>query len=176
MKQKTVILLVAHDGYQAIEYGATKDVLLQGGFNVLTASDQPGTAKAHDSSITTVNLTIDHIDPKTIDGLFLIGGSGALEWLDTPKVHALLQEMMALDKPYGAICISSRILAKAGVLGGKKATGWNGDDKLNGIFDEHAVNYTKEPVTVDGFIVTAEGPPSAQRFGQSIIHVMREVG
>ena len=80
--------------------------------------------------------------------------------------------MMALNKPLGSICISSRILAKAGVLGGKKATGWDGDDKLNGIFNEHAVNYTREPVTTDGSIVTATDPRAAERFGQSIVKVL----
>ncbi len=169
---KTIVLLVASDGYQPVEYGVTKDVLLQQNINVLTASDKPGTATAKDGSTTTVDLTIDRINPQTIDGLFIIGGPGALTWLDTPEVHKILQELMALSKPYGSICISSRILAKAGVLGSKKATGWDGDDKLNGIFEEHAVTYVREPSVVDGHIVTATDPASAESFGRNILKVI----
>jgi putative intracellular protease/amidase len=171
---KTIVLLIASDGYQQVEYGVTKDVLLQSKqVNVLTASDKPGTATAKDGSTTTVDLTIDQIDPHAIDGLFLIGGPGALTCLDTQKVHKLLQELMALNKPYGAICISSRILAKAGVLGNKKATGWDGDEKLNGIFDEHGVTYVRKPEVTDGHIVTATGPSAAESFGKSIVQVLQ---
>ncbi len=173
MELKKIVLLVAHDGYQPIEYGVTKEILSHNpAITVLTASNKPGEATAADESTTTVDLTVQEINPKEIDGLFLIGGPGALEGLDTPDVYALLQEMMSLDKPFGSICISSRILAKAGVLGGKKATGWDGDDELNGIFSEHAVTYTREPVTTDGTIVTATDPKAAERFGQSIIKVL----
>ncbi len=167
--EKTVVLLIAHEGYQPVEYGVTKDVLEQAGINVLTASNKSGKATAKDNSMTTVDLTVDQINPHAVDGLFLIGGPGALEALDTPKVHTLLQQFMALNKPYGSICISSRILAKAGVLSNKKATGWDGDDKLNGIFDEHLVTYVREPSVIDGNIVTAEGPTAAERFGNNII-------
>ena len=170
---KTVVLLVASDGYQPIEYGVTKDILSTNkDIKILTASDKPGTATASDTSSTQVDLTIDQIDPHTIDGLFIIGGPGTLTWLDTPEVYKLLQELMALNKPYGSICIASRILAKAGVLGNKKATGWDGDDKLTGIFEKHAVNYLKEPCVVDGNIITATEPSAAASFGKSILKVI----
>lgn len=176
MEPKKVILLIAHKDYQPIEYGVTKEILSQNpAITVLTASNKSGDATATDGSTTPVDLTISEINPNDIDGLFLVGGSGALDALDTPQVHTLLQEMMALNKPYGSICISSRILAKAGVLGGKKATGWDGDDKLDVIFKEHAVTYTREPVTTDGSIVTATDPKAAELFGQSIVRVLQEV-
>ncbi len=174
MTQK-IVLLIADKDYQPIEYGVTKEILLENPtLELLTASNKPGVATATDSSTTQVDLTINQIDPKKIDGLFLIGGSGALDALDTADVHALLQQMMDLKKPYGSICISSRILAKAGVLGSKKATGWDGDNKLSDIFHEHAVTYTKEPVTIDGLVVTATGPQAAERFGQSINKVLKD--
>lgn len=174
MPQKTIVLLIAHEGYQPIEYGVTKEILSEDpAFHIITASNKPGLATATDSSTTPVDLTTDQIDPHTIDGLFLIGGAGALDELDNPPVHALLQEMMELHKPYGAICISSRILAKAGVLGNKRATGWDGDNLLTDIFKEHAVIYTKEPVTADGHIVTATGPQAAEAFAWKIEKVMQ---
>lgn len=170
--QKKVILLVASDGYQPVEYGVTKDTLQAADITVLTASDKPGTATAKDNSTTTVDLTVDQINPHTIDGLFIIGGPGALTWLDTPQVHTILQKLMALDKPYGAICIASRILAKAGVLGNKQATGWDGDDKLDGIFEEHAVTYVRQPSVIDGKVVTAVDPLAAESFGKNILKVL----
>jgi len=174
MTSVKVILLVAHEGYQPIEYGITKEILKEAGMQVLTASDKPGTATSRNSSTTHVDLTCEEIDPEKIDGLFLIGGPGALEHLDTPLVYSLVQEMMSLGKPYGAICIASRILAKAGVLGGKKATGWDGDKELTSIFQEHAVTYKHEPVTIDGTVVTATDPAAAERFGKALVKVLKK--
>jgi putative intracellular protease/amidase len=173
MRRKKIILLIAHRGYQPIEYGLTKKILSQeSSFEVLTASNKPGNAEAIDSSTTLVDLTIDQIDPNGIDALFLIGGAGALAALDSKSVYTILQQMLALKKPFGAICIAPRILAKAGVLGGKKATGWDGDHLLNDIFHEHAVTYSHDPVTVDGSIVTASGPEVADKFAWQIIQVL----
>lgn len=174
MSKSTVILLIAHEGYQQIEYGVTAELLKSNGISVLTASDQDGFAIAKDSSSTTVDLTVNQINPTQCDGLFLIGGPGALECLNTPIVHDLLEQMMALHKPYGAICISSRILAEAGVLGGKKATGWDGDHALEGIFKTHGVTYERKPVVTDGNIVTATGPDAAQEFAQAITRVVSQ--
>ncbi len=174
--KKNVVLLVAHEGYQQIEYGVTREILASTtNVTVLTASDEAGTAIAKDSSSSVVDLTVEQIKPTEIDGLFLIGGPGALQCLDTPQVHTLLEQLMALQKPYGAICISSRILAAAGVLGGKKATGWNEDHKLEGIYKKHGVTYVKEPVVIDGNVVTATGPEAAQSFAQAILKVIGEL-
>lgn len=172
MTKPTIILLIAHEGYQQIEYGVTAEVLKSNGINVVTASDQDGFATAKDSSSTAVDLTISQINPTLCDGLFLIGGPGALECLNTPAVHGLLEQMMALKKPYGAICISPRILAQANVLGGKKATGWNEDNALEDIFKAHAVVYEKKQVVTDGNVVTAVGPQDAQGFAQAILQVL----
>lgn len=171
--KKNVILLIAHEGYQQIEYGVTYEILASNAaLNVITASDEAGTALAKDSSSSTVDMTVEQIKPTECDGLFLIGGPGALDCLNTPQVHTLLQQMMALGKPYGSICISSRILAQAGVLGKKKATGWDGDHKLEGIYKKYGVTYVHQPVVIDGNVVTAEGPEAAQSFAQAILKVL----
>ncbi len=171
--KKNIILLIAHEGYQQVEYGVTREILAsESNIHLITASDEAGTALAKDCSSSVVDITVEQIKPTECDGLFIIGGPGALACLDTKPVHALLEQMMALGKPYGAICISSRILAAAGVLGGKKATGWDDDKKLAGIFKKHGVTYVEQPVVVDGTVVTATGPEAAQSFAQAILKVV----
>lgn len=169
---KTIALVIAHKGYQSIEYGVTKDSLIQEGFKILTVSDQPGIATAHDSWTTKVDISISKINLDELDALYLIGGPGALECLDNQETYELLQEVHSIGIPYGSICISSRILAKAGVLGGKRATGWDGDNELDKIFQQHAVIYVHKHVVVDGQIVTATGPEAAEEFAQTIIKIM----
>ncbi len=174
MKQKKVVLLIAHDGYQQVEYGVTLEILASENIHVITASDEAGVAFAKDSSSTNVDITVQQILPMEIDGLFLIGGPGALTCLDTEPVHQLLQNMMALNKPYGAICIATRILAFAQVLGGKKATGWNEDHELEALYKRSAATYVHEPVVIDHNLVTATGPEAAQAFAQAILKVLAQ--
>ncbi|MGC2310309.1 MAG: DJ-1/PfpI family protein [Candidatus Babeliaceae bacterium] len=175
MKQPTVALVIAHKDYQPKEYSATKNELIKAGITVITASNKPGTATAADHSQTPVDITPDHIDLKTINGIFLIGGAGALENLDTPQMHHILQKARALKIAYGAICVSPRILAKAGVLQGINATGWDKDNQLTDIFQTYGVNYAHSAVVIDGLAVTATGPDAAHEFGKAIVQVVTQI-
>ena len=67
-----------------------------------------------------------------------------MESLDNDISYNFLKQAQQHNISYGAICISPRILAKAGVLKGKKATGWNDDHELEGVFKEYGVKYEKQ--------------------------------
>lgn len=170
---KKVVLLIASKGFQQDEYHDTYKVLVKAGVHLTTASDKKGEAIAHDGSTVHVDTVIEEIQPALYDGIFLIGGRGAvkLKCLDTPVVYKLLNETMALQKAYGAICISPRILAQAHVLEGKRATCWDDDHLTQALFDAHKVTFVHEPVVIDGKIVTANGPLAAHDFGQAILKV-----
>jgi len=171
---KKVLLIIASVGYQSVEYSAPKSVLEEAGFEVVTGSDHSGMAQAaYDGIKTKVDIVLDNIDIENFAGLFFMGGPGALENLDNEKSYGLLQNWVATGKPFGAICISPRILAKAGVLRGRKATGWDGDKNLAEIFAQNGVEYVKDDVVTDGDVVTASGPAVAKEFGEEILKKLR---
>lgn len=172
MKASIIALVIAHDGYQATEYSVPKEMLEAAGFTVITISNEPGTATATDGSTTSIDSVLEDLDVHKIDGLFFIGGSGALQDLDTNLSHQRIQEAAMLGIPLGGICIAPRILAKAGALVAKEATGWNGDGLLEEIFTRHGVFYTEQEVVTDGNCITASGPHAAQAFGQAILEIM----
>jgi protease I len=170
---KPILLLVAATGFQPLEYHNTKQALEAGGLVVITASDGAGTATASDGTHITVDFTIADIELSQYDGIFLIGGPGALEHLDSKEVKKLLHKAEKYNLPRGAICITPRILAQAGILKNVRATGWDEDHKLNTIFTEHGVHpELDKPVVTDGRIVTAVGPRAATPFGQAIVKVV----
>lgn len=166
---KKVALVVAHDGFQPMEYGEPKKILETAGVTVVTVSDQPGTAVSKIGDKAVVDVTISEMNPTEYDGIFLIGGPGALKHLDTAATHSLMSQAAASGKPWGAICISPRILAEAGLLQGKHFTGWNNDAELEKISMSVGAWYTAEPVVVDGTLITADGPESAKEFGEAIL-------
>lgn len=175
IKGKKVVLVIASEGFQPIEYGITKDILEEAGVVVITASDRPGGAVATDNSTAVVDITINDLDVSDYDGFFLIGGNGAMDKLDNAVVYALLKHAEKRPMPYGAICIATRILAKAHTITGKQATGWNGDNALLAIFNAHDVAFIDKDVVIYGLLVTATGPMAAEGFGKAIIRVLTKV-
>ena len=173
MLLKKVLLIVASNGYQPLEYSIPKKILEHAGIQVVTASDKPGIARASDNTTTLVDYDVQHVNPEEYDGIFLIGGPGALQYLDNQPMYAILKKTKELGKIYGAICISPRILAHAHVLKGHRATGWDQDNLLTDIFYKYDVTYVKEDVVVDGKVITATGPHAAQAFGKAIVKLIK---
>lgn len=168
---KKVLLIIASKGFQPIEYGTPKSILENAGVTVVTASDG-GAAVAADSSTAPVDLLIKDINVDDYDGIFLIGGPGALEHLDNKEVYKVVREADEKKMPYGAICISPRILAKAGVLKGRRVTGWDGDGKLKGIVESVGAEYSTDGAVIDNNMVSGSGPAAAADFAQSILQVI----
>jgi len=189
MLLKTVLLIIASQGYQPIEYGHTRQMLEEANIKVEVASNfkhdavaNPNQPKpcscnkaAHQYQVVPVDFALSEVNADKYDGIFIIGGPGALGFLDTKITHEIMQTIAKSGKPFGALCISPRILAAAGVLDGKQATGWDEDNKLTGIFKQHNVTYVKEPVVTDGSLVTADGPSAALAFGKAIVAVMQKL-
>ena len=174
MPNKKILFLIAYYGFQPLEYGGTREELEKAGLQVVVGSNQKGVALGKDNiTEVKVDLMIDDIVIGDYDGLYLIGGQGALACLDNEKTHDLLKQWQNTGKSFGAICISTRILAKAGVLQGKTATGWNFDGELPEILVQNGAIYSADDVHRDGNIITASGPMSPHDFGLEIVKAFK---
>ncbi len=173
MTKPKILFIVAHEGYQPVEYGEPKKILEDAGFQVVTASNKPGDATDKDGGTTSVDITIDQVSAHDYEGIFFIGGPGSMEHLDGPESYRILKQSAEKHQPMGAICMATRILAKAGVLTRHRATGWNGDNELEKIYAEYDVKYLPEPVVVEENIITAVGPSAAKTFGQEILVLLQ---
>lgn len=167
-----VLFVVAHEGFQPVEYQEPKKILEDAGFTIITASNKPGEATDKNGGKTHVDLTLPEVKISDYDGIFFIGGPGTLEHLDNQKSYRIIKEASKKHLPLGAICIATRILAKAYALTRKRATGWNGDNELEKLYETYDVIYLPEPVVVEENIITATGPAAAKTFGQEIVALL----
>lgn len=173
MSNGKILFVVAHEGYHSIEYNVPKKIVEDAGYTVVTASDKEGIATASDGTSTPVDILIHKAQVSHYDGIFFIGGPEALSHLDNEISYSLIKAADHAKKIIGAICIATRILAKADVLKGKQATGWNGDNELATVYQEHDVRYVNQSVAVDETIITAANPDAAQEFGEQILTLLQ---
>lgn len=164
-----ILLIVAQEGFQTREYHDTRRVLERAGHTVATASNEAGIVISNIGEEIVADVSLRDVSASEYDGIFIIGGPGALKYLDNADTVRVMKDALAHEGIYcGAICVAPRILAKAGLLSERRATGWNGDHELSRIFDDHSVIYEQAPVVVDDRIITADGPASAEMFGIAI--------
>lgn len=172
---KHILLIIASSGFQPTEYSDTQQALTQVGAKVSVASDQAGIAIASDNKFKVpIDLTLDQVKPENFDGIFIIGGPGALKYLDNSKIYKIMQTIAkSPTKLWGAICISPRILAHANLLDGRNVTGWDEDHKLVNILKKAGANYINTGVVVDQNLITANGPKAAKEFGTAIAKALK---
>jgi len=167
---KRVLLIVAQNGFQPKEYKKPKQILEEGGIKVITASEEGGIAiSSYSNEEILVDISVDQVKVGEYNGIFLIGGPQALRYLDNESIYNIMKEANDVCDVLGAICISPRILAKAGVLKDKQATGWDDDGELENIFSDVGAEYIKNPVVKDGKVITAWGTDAAEEFGRVIL-------
>jgi protease I len=90
---------------------------------------------------------------------------------DDPEVHRIAQEAAAEGKVLAAICVAPITLAKAGVLEGKRVTGYI---MVRHDLETAGATYTMSSVERDGFIITAIGPNASSEFGEVIAAALEE--
>ena len=170
------LFIIAQDGYQDIEYETPKRILETAGIQVVTASKKVGTCKGKLGGSAQATISIDDVDVSDYAAVIFIGGPGAVAFQQDVQAHLTAQEATTNPrvKVLGAICIAPTILAKAGVLEGKKATVWNNDGQQSTLLEQEGAIYIAQAVVVDGIIVTADGPQSAELFGKKILELLQK--
>ncbi|MCD6550370.1 DJ-1/PfpI family protein [bacterium] len=174
LKNKKIAMIIAFRDFRDEEYFVPKGILEKAGAEILTASTATGTAIGADGGETKVDILLTDLNLDELDAVLFVGGPGCLKYLDKEDSYDLLKEVVAKNKTLGSICISPVILAKAGVLKGKRATVWSSvlDKSSIRILEENGAIYEDKPVVIDGKIVTANGPAAASEFAQAVIKVL----
>ena len=166
LEGKSVLMIIARQKFRDEELAEPRAVLQGAGARVTIASS------AIENSVgmlgrerVRADVTIDQVDPKAYDAVIFVGGMGASEYFQNPTAHRIATEAHEAGKLVCAICIAPATLANAGLLRGRKATCYSSEKST---LTKAGARYTGEGVTTDGRIITADGPDSARRFGETI--------
>jgi len=174
MKKKRAALIIAFKDFRDEEYFIPKQVLRVGGSKITTVSSELGKAIGIYGGEVNVDLTLDKLKVDDFDAIIFVGGSGALKYTEDETCWKIAQESVQKDKVLGAICVGPVILARAGVLSGKKATVWSSplDKSAVKILKEEGAIFEDNQIAQDGNIITANGPQAARKFGETILRTL----
>jgi len=161
----SALIIIAHSDFQDHEYKGTREGLEVADYSITVASTEVGTCTGKYGATEEATVKLSDVDVSRYDKVAFIGGPGAAALMDNADAHRIARETIKQGKKLGAICIAPTILARAGVLKGKRATVWDSGGEQAAILESEGASYTGEDVTVDGDIVTANGPPAAKEFG-----------
>ncbi|MBZ5552986.1 MAG: DJ-1/PfpI family protein [Acidobacteriia bacterium] len=169
LTNKRVVMVIAPDQFRDEELLVPRQILEAAGATVKVASRSKMECTGMLGAKVKPELLISEVKMAEFDAIVVVGGMGSPEYLWGDRLlHALLVEAQASGKTTAAICLSGAVLARAGVLTGRRATVYQTADSMKE-FEKGGVVYTGEPVTVDGNLVTGENPDAARAFGEAIV-------
>lgn len=162
----TALMVIAPKVFRDEEYAEPKRVMEAHGVSVTTASTEPGECIGKLGMRATATVSVSDAADSDWDAVVFVGGGGAQVFFDDPDAHRLARRQAEQGKLLAAICIAPSTLAHAGLLQGVHATAFPSQESD---LRAHGAIWTGEPVTVDGLIVTANGPESATEFGEELV-------
>jgi len=167
-------MIIAFRDFRDEEYFIPKLVFQNNGATIRTASTEIGEAVGSQGGTIQIDISLNNLRVSDFDAIVFIGGQGAPKYLDNETSYQIAKNAVSENRILAAICISPTILAKAGVLSGKKATVWSSvlDKSAVKILRENGAIYEDSAVVVDGNIITANGPAAAEEFGEKVSQLL----
>ena len=164
------VLVLAENNYQELELWVPYYRLKEEGAEVTlvgTGSSRTYTSK-HGYPVD-VEKEAGEIDMARYDGVVIPGGYAPDMMRRYPEMVKIVREAHEKGKVIAAICHAGWMLASAGILKGKKATGFFAikDDLIHA-----GANYVDEEVVKDGNLITSRKPDDLPAFCRELIEAL----
>lgn len=163
------VLVPLAQGCEELEAISIIDLLRRAGINVVTAGLDSKPVTASRGTVIIPDTDLDTALNDDYDMIVLPGGLPGADNLDNDeRIKNILIKTATAEKITAAICAAPKVLANAGILDGKKATGYPGvlDNTEN-------VTLSGDAVVKDGNVITSRGPGTALDFALTLIEALQ---
>lgn len=169
---KKILIIIAPEKFRDEEYNVPFNLFLANGADITVASTKTGKAKGMFGTMVDVWTTVEDVTAADFNAVVFIGGQGTPLVRSDERAVKIAKDAAKCDV-VAAICWAPTILAKAGILKGRKATVWLGYDeeygkKTNSVLEQFGGKFEDFDVVSDGNIITGNGPNAAMKFAQTI--------
>ncbi|MBU1109481.1 MAG: DJ-1/PfpI family protein [Candidatus Riflebacteria bacterium] len=157
-------------GFEEAEFAVIVDILRRAGVNVKTVSLNSTLDPIMGSRDIKMipDTTIDEVLKEECDLVVLPGGvEGSFLLGEDPRVLQLTRKMVEENRFVAAMCASSTVLIKAGLLNGRHATSHPGVE-----LEMVGAVYHRHRVVVDGHIITSRAPGTTFDFAFKLVEML----
>ncbi len=165
------VLIPLAPGCEELEAVTIIDLLRRARLEVVVAGLRgDGVVEASRGTRLLPDLALDAVAQRDFRMVALPGGlPGADHLAADERVLGLLRRVHAQGGWVAAICAAPKVLARAGLLDGRRATSYPG--ALEGL-TVPGLQYLEAPVVVDERVVTSRGPGTAMDFALTLVECL----
>lgn len=164
------VLVPLAEGFEEIEAVTVIDLLRRAGVEVVTAGLVPGAVTGSHGIAVVPDEELEAVLDRHFDMVALPGGMpGAANLAADERLLAVIRRLADGGRFTAAICAAPTVLAKAGLLGGKRATSFPG---FLTAASAPATILSEAPVVEDGTVITSRGPGTAMDFALVLIECL----
>ena len=165
IRDKKIVIVIAPKLFRDEEFKIPYELFISYGAKVSIASTSLSESIGKLGLKVKPEILISDINESEFDAIVFVGGPGVKELCDNKETHKLAISFFESGKITAAICSAPVIFSRAGIIKGKKATSFPGDEveMLKG-----KPIYTSTIVQKDGNIITGNGPAASQEFAELV--------
>ncbi|HCX64567.1 MAG TPA: protease [Eubacteriaceae bacterium] len=166
------ILAFVHEDFEDLELHYPVYRLMEEGAEVVLAGEKRQETYTGKHGVPAKSdVAFEDVNPEEFDALIVPGGWAPDKIRRFPHALNIVRNMDQKKKPLGIICHAGWVFISAGILNGRKATSVTAikDDMVNA-----GVEWTDEPVVVDGNLVSSRRPPDLPTYMRTFIKVMED--
>ena len=165
-----MVYMLLGTGFEEMEAVAPLDLLRRAGVDVLTVGIDGKTVTGSHKIKVEADITIGEMDLTTMEMIVIPGGLGGVASLRAcPEALEALKFGWENGKYVAAICAGPTVLADLGIMEGKKATCYPGQEINMGT----AIMQENQAVVVDGRVITGTSAGTAIPFGLELVAALK---
>ncbi len=160
--------IIAGTGFEDSQVVKAAQILRQRGARVLvigTGETEAVAVAGRQGSLLKPDVVLGGAGAGAMDAVIIPGGESVIRLKADERVLTLLLEMNSTNKPIGATCNATLILAASGLLTGMRVTG---DPAVSKEVNEAGATFLDKGVAVDHNIVTARAEDDIPHFVDAI--------
>lgn len=168
------IACLLDSGFEDSEFQKPYEAYRQDGHEVSIIGLKAGTEVKgkKETASTRVEKSIDEVSPDQFEALFIPGGYSPDHLRANQKVVEFTKAFADAGKPIFAICHGPQLLMTAGVVKGRKLTGWT---TIQRDLEQVGANVVDQEVVVDRNLVTSRKPDDIPAFIRESQKLLQQV-
>lgn len=165
------VLVPLAEGFEELEAITVIDLLRRADIEVVSAALAANPVRGSHGITVIADTTLEAVGEREFDMIVLPGGMPGTKYLaEDQRLRERLQRMAAQGLITAAICAAPSVLARAGLLNGRRAT------SFPGFLDPATtpgLELAEGAVVTDGQVITSRGPGTALDFALTLIDRLR---